>query len=598
MKLSHLYSNRPTIFGPIQFRPGVNVVLGEIRLPENRDRSTHNLGKTTLARVIDYCLGLGRSADFFLFKHEDRFDDFVFYLELETLDGTYFTIRRSVSSSSKLSIVKHTERHQNFSESEADIWDHEDVAFQRGKQIIDGLLGLTAIKPWTYREPLGYSLRTQSDFTDVFRLSRAKSKDRHWKPFVAHLLGFDADLVTKGYDLLEQIEELEKQIATLKLELSATDIDLDQVRGLIDLKKKEVRTAESAAAEFDFAIEDSAVNANLVEKLDQTIAMLNGQRYTLTRTRKRIVDSLQTERVQFRPDVAKKLFDESGVVFPDQVVKEFDDLVRFNRQISDERIEYLKQELESVNVQVSDVAQKIEASNIQRQAELRFLSDTESVSKFRELNQRLVIMKNELSTLERQRDALLSIGKREAELRGVIREREDQVAALRTDIESLGNQEDGRYMRIRETLAELCGQILGHKALVRTRLNSKGNIEFQAEYLNQSDLPTSEDEGKSFKQVLCAAFDLAVVRVLMNERYLRFVYHDGLFEGLDFRKKLNLIDLLRHHADLGIQQILTVIDSDLPKTETGETFCFDDDEVVLTLHDEGSDGRLFRMESW
>ena len=293
MKLSHLYSNQPATFGPIRFRSGVNVVLGEIRLPEKRDLSVHNLGKTTLAHVIDFCLGLKRSKEFFLFRHVERFRDLVFYLEVESLDGSYITIRRSVEAPSKLSIAKHNERHSDFSESGSDVWDHENVAFDRGKQIIDGLLGMTAIKPWTYREPLGYALRTHSDFTDVFRLSRSRGKDRDWKPFVAHLLGFNAELVTRGYDLLEHIDELEKQIATLKLELGATGVDLDQVRGLIDLKKKEVKIAEAAAADFDFAIEDTAVNTNLVEELDQAIAAFNGNRYTLTRTRKRIMDSLQ-----------------------------------------------------------------------------------------------------------------------------------------------------------------------------------------------------------------------------------------------------------------------------------------------------------------
>ena len=48
MKLSRLYSNRPDLFDPIEFVPGLNVVMGEIRLPENRSRDTHNLGKTTL----------------------------------------------------------------------------------------------------------------------------------------------------------------------------------------------------------------------------------------------------------------------------------------------------------------------------------------------------------------------------------------------------------------------------------------------------------------------------------------------------------------------------------------------------------------------
>lgn len=598
MKLSHLYSNREDVFGPIKFRPGVNVVLGEIRLPENRTRSTHNLGKTTLAKVIDFCLCRRKTGDFFLFKHEKLFEGFVFFLEIETLDGSYVTIRRSVDSSSKLSIAKHSTRHEDFADSETATWDHENVAFARGRQLLDGLLNLAAIKPWSFREPLGYGLRTQGDFTDVFRLDRSRGKDKDWKPFAAHMLGFDAELVSKGYELLEQIAEHEQQIATLKLELGATEIDLDQVRGLIDLKKKEVDSTEAAADKFDFALEDAEINTILVEELDQTIAGLNTRRYELSRTRKRITDALHSERIQFSPDAAQKLFSEAGVTFPDQVVKEFDDLIRFNREISEERITYLKEELETVSTQIVELTESIDELNKRRQMELQFLSDTETVSKYKLLNQRLVLMKNELSSLERQQEALLGIREREKELRRVIREREDQVEALQTDIDRLGERKDGRYVQIRESLAELCHRILGHKALVTTRLNTNNNIEFQAEYLDQSDLPTSEADGYSFKQVLCAAFDLSVVSVLKAEGYLQFVYHDGLFEGLDDRPKLNLIEVLRSYAQLGIQQIVTVIDSDLPLDETGEKFAFDEDEVVLTLHDEGKSGRLFRMDSW
>jgi uncharacterized protein YydD (DUF2326 family) len=50
MKLSRIYCNKPDLFGPIDFRAGLNVVLAEIRLPANRDKDTHNLGKTTLGR--------------------------------------------------------------------------------------------------------------------------------------------------------------------------------------------------------------------------------------------------------------------------------------------------------------------------------------------------------------------------------------------------------------------------------------------------------------------------------------------------------------------------------------------------------------------
>jgi uncharacterized protein YydD (DUF2326 family) len=65
MKLSKLYSNKPDLFEPVKFISGLNVVLAEIRLPENRDKDTHNLGKTTFGRVLDFCFLSGKDPTFF-----------------------------------------------------------------------------------------------------------------------------------------------------------------------------------------------------------------------------------------------------------------------------------------------------------------------------------------------------------------------------------------------------------------------------------------------------------------------------------------------------------------------------------------------------
>ena len=96
MKLSKLYSNQPDIFTPVSFNTGLCVVLAEIRLAQNREKDTHNLGKSTLGRLIDFGLLAGRDPKFFLFKHENLFEDFVFFLEIELLDETYVTVRRGV----------------------------------------------------------------------------------------------------------------------------------------------------------------------------------------------------------------------------------------------------------------------------------------------------------------------------------------------------------------------------------------------------------------------------------------------------------------------------------------------------------------------
>jgi uncharacterized protein YydD (DUF2326 family) len=71
-----------------------------------------------------------------------------------------------------------------------------------------------------------------------------------------------------------------------------------------------------------------------------------------------------------------------------------------------------------------------------------------------------------------------------------------------------------------------------------------------------------------------------------------------VFEGLDDRKKQNLLGVIREYCGLGIQHVVTLIDSDLPVQPEGRASLFDDSEVVLRLHDENDSGRLFKMRSW
>ena len=115
MNLSKLYSNKPVVFAPIEFVLGLNVVLAEIRLPKNQKKDTHNLGKTTLARMLDFGFLAGRDPNAFLFKHFDQFKEFVFFLEIELQDSSYITVRRGVEEATKISFKKHKDGHLDLS---------------------------------------------------------------------------------------------------------------------------------------------------------------------------------------------------------------------------------------------------------------------------------------------------------------------------------------------------------------------------------------------------------------------------------------------------------------------------------------------------
>jgi len=183
--------------------------MAEIRLPENRNKDTHNLGKTTLGRLLDFCFLAKRDPRFFLFKHLELFQEFVFYLEIELEDASFVTIRRGVDEATKISFKRHEAGHQDLSILPPGEWDHQDMPFDRAHQdmpfdrardLLDGLLDWRALKPWAFRKGLGYLLRSQDDFRDVFHLRKFAAAHSDWKPFLAHVLGFDAQLVAHHYE--------------------------------------------------------------------------------------------------------------------------------------------------------------------------------------------------------------------------------------------------------------------------------------------------------------------------------------------------------------------------------------------------------------
>ena len=91
---------------------------------------------------------------------------------------------------------------------------------------------------------------------------------------------------------------------------------------------------------------------------------------------------------------------------------------------------------------------------------------------------------------------------------------------------------------------------------------------------------------------------MAVLRAHFDDKFPHFVYHDGVFESLDDRKKKNLLVVIRRYAELGLQPIITLIDSDLPVHMDESESVFGRDEIVLSLHDENEQGRLFKMKAW
>ena len=598
MKLSRLYSNKPGLFEPVDFIQGLNVVMAEIRLPENRDKDTHNLGKTTLGRLLDFGFLAKRDSKFFLFKHLDLFKDFIFFLEIELQDASFVTLRRGVEEATKISFKRHEAGHQDLSALPMADWDHQDVPFDRARDLLDGLLDWRALKPWSFRKGLGYLLRSQDDFRDVFQLRKFASAHADWKPFLAHILGFDAQLVAQHYKKEEELTEKQATAQTIKNELGGSIEDISKIEGILLLKQKEAEKKQKLLDAFDFRTHDKDQTKQLVDDIDGRIATLNAERYSLAQNEKKILASLEEDQILFNPDEAQRLFEETGVLFKGQIKKDFQQLIAFNRAITDERRGYLQEERSEIEAELKRVSTELTALGKKRSDMLSFLSGTDVFSKYKQVSDGMVTLRADITSLERQRGFLHRLQELRTGIRALTEERGHLQTQIEADVEKQNSDQDSLFSTIRLFFSEIVEEVINRKALLSVSPNQAGHLEFKAEILDESGNATSADLGHTYRKLLCIAFDMAVLRAHIDDKFPRFVYHDGVFESLDDRKKENLLVVIRRYAELGLQPIITLIDSDLP-VRTGENeSVFGRDEIVLSLHDENEQGRLFKMKAW
>lgn len=599
MRLSKLYCDQPSLFHAIVFSPKLNIILAEIRLPENRNKDTHNLGKSTLGRLLDFCFLSTRNAGHFLIKHIDIFRKFSFLLEIELPDGSFVTIRRSVNNASKVSFKKHTQKHQDFSKLPENEWDHYEIPFKRSRVLLDGFLDWSGLNEWPYRKGLGYHLRSQEDYRDVFQLKKYAGPHGDWKPFLAYLLGFDSDLIKSHYDIEATCERLQAEQETLAKEFGGDSNDVSKIEGLLLLKKEEETKKSEFLSSFNFHSVDIEKTKCLVEKIDIDIANLNAERYGLQSSLKRIQRSLEDDGIIFEPDKAQEIFKQAGIFFEGQLKKDFDQLIKFNNEITEERRKYLFEESQEIREKLNVIDQISRKLQSDRAETLNILGKTDSFEKYKKLTDEIISLRADLAWLRKQREQIARI----EELRNEIREQKNALQksqeAIEGDItEKSRSDRESKFSKIRLYFNEFVESVTDHKALIRVYSNSKGHLEFRAEFLDDTGKATSADLGHTYRKLLCMGFDYALMRTHLDVNFPRFAYHDGFLESLDDRKKENLLSEIRKYAELGIQSILTAIDSDLPARGNESSSVFGKEEIVLTLHDEDESGRLFKIKAW
>ena len=582
MKLVKIFSDGQ--FKNVIFNNEYNIVLATIHDKENK-KNTHNLGKTSLLIVIDFLL-LSKFSNKSPILSNKIFENQTFYLEILLNSGEYLVIKRGLTEPSKISFRISNEPLADFKEPAQ--WDETRMPFEAARKYLNSHLKYDVLSDWSYRKSISYFIRTQKDYDDVFQLNKFKGKHITWKPFVFDLLGFDGSLIKQKLECDERIEAKKKEINILQHQASVNIAEKDKILGLIDIRTEEKKKVEEEIDRFNFYTKDSGVTKELIDSIDSQLQSLNAERYKLGYEIRKIESSLEQVSTVVRLDKLKELYTEVGIFFPETLSKKYDELERFTQAISSEREKYLRENLIILKREYEDIDAKIKFKEKERSNRIVMLTEADAYDKFKIYQKDLANIEGEVNLLREKLRLIDNSSIIEEEIESLQEQKKLYISEIRDAINKRAHAEINRIFN------QIITEIVGTNAIISIKQNTDGNVEFEADYQTLTQITTSEADGTSYKKLLCVAFDLALLIHYSKHSFYRFVYHDGVLEGLDDRIKQRLLNVTQRLCkEYNLQYILTLIDSDIPRDIKGDGYKFPIAAICLNLDDKNDQGKLF-----
>lgn len=590
MKITKIYANKSQ-FKPITFQSGFNVIYGDVvARPDHVEGKPHehNIGKTSLVHLVDFMLLKKLSKKSLFVKHENKFANWIFFMEIELNSGKYLTIKRGVAQNTKISFKEHFSKDQDLTKEKE--WDYDELSLysqaddSNPSKILNDYLSFDVLPQNNYRASLGYFLRDQDSYREVFEIDKfSKSVHAEWKPMLFELLGFNPRNMIEKYDLDMHKKEDEKYIS--RLQLGQESDEVYRIRAAIEAKKRDREEIKEKADSFNFFEQEQSINVELVQETEVEIATLNKKEYRLNYEIEQIqqsLDSAKNASIDF--DEVKKLFEEAEIYFPESLSNDYNAVAQFAQQITSERNKYLLDELRSAKAKVQDIKENLAQLNQKRADALSLLGEKDTFIKYKAYQNELVKVESEIAKYEAQlenaetiENCTASLEKTKDEIKHVSDKLKEQLDAGSED-----------YTAISALFQSLFKAIMGYTALLIVQPNSSGNIDFDTSVLDDAQDLTGQGDGHTANKALCASFVMAILGYYSSKSFYRFAYLDGVLESWGDNPKESFLQLARRYtAHYDIQLIVSVIKSDIPAT-----FEFEENEIRRTLSEKD---RLFGM---
>lgn len=535
--------NNGTLIRKITFHKGINLIIDETKTADKKE-SGNNVGKTTVLRLVDYCLGGDGKNIYqdpeFKSKSNSQIEQFlknknilitlILKESLEDLNSTEIVIRRN--------FLKRKHKIQEIDGENL----KKDADFT-GK--LKELIFHSEHEKPSFRQIISKNIRDEKNrLLHTIKVLHATTKPEEYEALYLFWLGISLDSSDRKQELisLKKIEEgLQKRLRK--------ESNLSQINQSLLVINRSIEEFEERKNKFN-------LNENFNQELsvlNQTKSDINKHSTELSRLemRKELIleskDDLEKDLAKIDTQQISRLYKEAKSLVPD-IQKSYEETLAFHNQMVKEKIRYITQELPELEIALNGIKRKISELLITEKNITARLVKTKVAEELQQIISELNRAYEKKGNLE--------------ELKRLWESSIDKVKSIEAELEEINKGIFSKDTLIQERVAEfnkyfstISLRLYGEQFVLSTDKNDKGYE------LNISSLAGNLGTGKKKGQI--AAFDLAYIQFAdsLGIECLHFILQDQI-ENIHDNQISNLLTEIV--SEINCQFVLPVLKDKLP----------------------------------
>lgn len=544
--LKKIYSEPKGLFDEVNFRDGINVIIGRYSTNKNNKQSLNSIGKTTLIKLIDFCLLSSYNKNNPLYKAKLLTDPYYIVLEIE-LNNKIFVVKRSTENNNK----------PLFGEKDRAI---EEYDIKDLKVILNRIIfgSETETKGITYRQLINLFIRDEKtgyDIKEPIKYMSGPSKGELIS-FNLHLLGINNELPDKSYFLRKDIKNKKNLIK----ELDAFLIDNYEIHDIEELNTRlyflesKLKTLEEDIKKFELisTFEDIESNINNVNKEIKYLLLQNYQ------DKQKIIQYEKSFDINIDVSVNEisSLYGEIKHEFGEWVNKTLNDAISFRKRLVESRKKFLSKEISDLEEKINTRKKKIIELENKRTIQMNFLSNTNAIDDLTNSIEHIATQREQVSEL----NGKLKIHN---DLRNRIVQLEKLEADNNVKVNEFIDELNEKILNLRTTFLSLYAELYANEQ--KGQFNITYNNNLKSDYRVKVTVQTDDSAGWGKGRGCILIYDLTVLLngIKQKLKIPNFLIHDGIFNGVDINQWMLLMNhLYKLENDIRFQYIFTINESE------------------------------------